>query len=47
LLPLPRIPGADRDWPVQPAPRKGEHTREVLSELGLSEAEIEAFVAHG
>lgn len=46
-LPLPRVPGADRDWPMRPAPRKGEHTREVLRELGLSDAEIEAPAAHG
>jgi crotonobetainyl-CoA:carnitine CoA-transferase CaiB-like acyl-CoA transferase len=45
MLPLPRIPGADRGWPMRPAPRKGEHTREVLHELGLQNAEIDALAA--
>ena len=29
--------------PVRISPSRGEHTREVLSEAGYSEAEIEAF----
>ena len=29
----------------RPPPRIGEHTREVLAELGYDEAEIEAFVS--
>jgi crotonobetainyl-CoA:carnitine CoA-transferase CaiB-like acyl-CoA transferase len=37
-------------WPVpryQPAPRLGEHTAEVLAELGLERAEIERLAASG
>lgn len=33
--------------PGRPAPRLGEHSRQVLAELGLSAAEIEALVAEG
>jgi crotonobetainyl-CoA:carnitine CoA-transferase CaiB-like acyl-CoA transferase len=33
--------------PTRPAPRLGEHTREVLEEAGLAEAEIEAMIAAG
>jgi crotonobetainyl-CoA:carnitine CoA-transferase CaiB-like acyl-CoA transferase len=31
----------------RPAPRLGEHTAEVLAELGLSAAEIERLAAAG
>jgi crotonobetainyl-CoA:carnitine CoA-transferase CaiB-like acyl-CoA transferase len=41
-----RFPGADAT--VRPrSPKLGEHTREVLGELGYSEAEIEAMYADG
>ena len=30
-----------------PAPELGQHTREVLCDLGYSQAEMEAFVASG
>ncbi len=33
------LPGGDRP-PLSPAPALGEHTEEVLTELGLSEAEV-------
>jgi crotonobetainyl-CoA:carnitine CoA-transferase CaiB-like acyl-CoA transferase len=32
---------------TRPAPRLGEHGREVLTEAGLSDAEIEALAASG
>ena len=32
---------------VRPAPAKGEHTREILAELGFSRAETEAFLRDG
>lgn len=39
-----RFPGAD-DGPKGPAPHLGQHTREVLGELGYSASEIEAICA--
>ena len=41
-----RINGADVG-PQGPAPEIGEHTREVLGELGLSAREIDALAADG
>jgi len=46
-LPLPRVPGGNTEWPLGPSPRVGEHTLEILAELGLSEAERAALVASG
>ena len=44
--PAPRF---DRSVPVKPrrAPRLGEHTRELLAEAGLSDAEVDALLASG
>ena len=41
-----RFHGADVG-PRRPAPALGQHTREVLSEAGLSEAEIDTLIADG
>lgn len=41
-----RFPGADATR-LPAAPRLGEHTREVLAEVGYGEAEIEAMFADG
>lgn len=41
-----RFPGADAER-LPPAPKLGEHTRQVLSELGYDEAHIEAMFADG
>ena len=41
-----RFPGAD-DGPRGPAPAHGQHTREVLGEVGYSPAEIDALIAAG
>lgn len=37
-----RFPGAD-DGPSGPSPRKGEHSRDVLSSIGYDEAKIDAL----
>jgi crotonobetainyl-CoA:carnitine CoA-transferase CaiB-like acyl-CoA transferase len=39
--------GETLDESLQPAPSIGEHTREVLAELGYGESEIDAFFARG
>lgn len=41
-----RFPGAD-DGPKGPSPRPGEHTRDVLTELGYETAEIDALYSSG
>jgi crotonobetainyl-CoA:carnitine CoA-transferase CaiB-like acyl-CoA transferase len=41
-----RFPGAD-DGPKRPAPRLGQHTRQVLAEAGYGEAEIARLIADG
>jgi crotonobetainyl-CoA:carnitine CoA-transferase CaiB-like acyl-CoA transferase len=41
-----RFPGADAEHRPA-APRLGEHTRQVLAELGYDEARIEAMLAAG
>ena len=41
-----RLPGQDIG-PRGPAPDLGQHTREVLSELGLSQVELDALIAAG
>jgi crotonobetainyl-CoA:carnitine CoA-transferase CaiB-like acyl-CoA transferase len=41
-----RFPGAD-DGPKRPAPKLGQHTREVLAEAGYSDDEIETLIAEG
>jgi hypothetical protein len=37
----------ERDWIREPHPGLGEHTRELLTERGLSDAEIEQMAADG
>ncbi|HEX3919788.1 MAG TPA: CaiB/BaiF CoA-transferase family protein [Caulobacteraceae bacterium] len=41
-----RFPGAD-DRPKRPAPKLGQHTREVLAQAGYAEAEIDRLIADG
>jgi crotonobetainyl-CoA:carnitine CoA-transferase CaiB-like acyl-CoA transferase len=48
--PVPNIPGLPRLDPAAPdsvAPRNGQHTREVLTELGFSTADIDALASDG
>lgn len=45
-VPVPRIPGVPHDV-AAPAPRKGEHTREVLAGFGLGAPEIQALFEAG
>ncbi len=40
-----RNPIADRNTPETPTPRLGQHTAEVLSELGYAQTEIDALLA--
>ncbi len=44
---VPRVPGACADLPAEPAPRVGEHSREILTETGLSPAQIDELIARG
>lgn len=44
---VPRVPGTQRSVALEPAPRAGEHTIEVLTDLGLSAAEIESLFQSG
>lgn len=46
-LPLPRVPGGSTEWPLAPTPRPGQHTFEILAELGLGESELSALAALG
>ena len=46
-LPLARMPGADRAWPLRAAPRAGEHGEEILREFGLEQAAIEQLRLSG
>jgi len=41
-----RFPGAD-DGPKRPAPKLGQHTREVLAEAGFGAEQIEGMIASG
>ena len=41
-----RFPGAD-DGPKRPAPKLGQHTREILEEAGFGDTEIDALLASG
>lgn len=46
-VPLPRVPGGSRDWPLGSAPRVGEHTLEILAQFGVSQAECTRLVSSG
>lgn len=46
-VPQVRTPVTPRDEDFSPPPRAGEHTRAVLREAGLDDAEIEALIAAG
>ena len=41
-----RFPGAD-DGPRRPAPKLGQHTREVLAAAGYADGNIDALIAEG
>jgi len=50
VWPVPNVPGVaklDPDEPRDVSPRTGQHTREVLAELGFSDADIDAMAADG
>ena len=49
-VPLAQIPGTapiDPDDPRQQAPMLGQHSRQVLADLGYDEGKIEALAAAG
>ena len=46
-LEAPYLPGTDRDRPLPPAPFAGQHTREILAQLGRSKHEIDALESTG
>jgi crotonobetainyl-CoA:carnitine CoA-transferase CaiB-like acyl-CoA transferase len=46
-VPQLRTPVTPKATPFTPAPRSGEHTRAILREGGLSDAEIDALIAAG
>jgi crotonobetainyl-CoA:carnitine CoA-transferase CaiB-like acyl-CoA transferase len=47
VVPVARMPGAAREWPVAPCPYNGEHTRDVLAEVGVNEDEFSRLAAAG
>jgi crotonobetainyl-CoA:carnitine CoA-transferase CaiB-like acyl-CoA transferase len=47
MLGFPFAVGGSRPAFRRPAPRLGEHTREVLGELGISTSEIERLTSLG
>ncbi len=44
---VPGLPRLDPDAPDSVAPRNGQHTREVLTELGFSAADIDGLASDG
>ena len=46
-LPQVRTPVTPADKSFMPPPRQGEHTREILTQAGLSNEQIEALLASG
>ena len=46
-LPMPYLPGTPRDRPIPPAPATGQHSREVLTELGYSAAAVASLEQAG
>lgn len=47
VVPMPRAPGSDHGAVMRGAPRAGEHTREILAELGYDAATIEQLERDG
>ena len=46
-VPQMRLPVTPRDFTPSPPPKKGEHTRAILTDAGLTDAEIEALIKSG
>ena len=46
-VPVARMPGAPRTWPVAPCPQRGEHTREVLGEIGVNAEDFARMAGAG
>lgn len=46
-VPVPKVPGVPRSIALKPAPKAGEHSADILADIGMSSTQIEALFASG